>query len=369
MQRKQISFKGQKIFVGIDVHKDSWRVAIAPEIGVVKGHSQNPSAKELFDFLKKHYPDGDYHAVYESGFSGFSTYYALTDIGIDCIVMHAADVPTTQYEEFMKTDRVDAAKLVKSLKAGLLTGIYIHERDNIDARSVVRLRKTTQKMLGGCKSRVKHLLHCNGVVLPERFSRPGTHWSKAFIRWLKEEVRLISSTRDSLDILIEQVESLRKTLLSATRKVRRLSQSDRFKPQYDLLTSVPGIGISVAMSILTEIGDISRFRNEREFASYLGLIPTSHSSGDKVSHGEKTFRENKKLGPQLVEAAWISIYRDHGLGCAYMAYKKRMEPQKAIIRIARKPSNIIIAVLKTGEPYEPYQWIEKERHTDWKTTS
>lgn len=123
------------------------------------------------------------------------------------------------------------------------------------------------------------------------------------------------------------------------------------------------------MSILTEIGDISRFRNEREFASYLGLIPTSHSSGDKVSHGEKTFRGNKKLGPQLVEAAWISIYRDHGLGCAYMAYKKRMEPQKAIIRIARKLSNIIIAVLKTGEPYEPYQWIEKERHTDRKTTS
>lgn len=147
MQRKQISFKGQKIFVGIDVHKDSWRVAIAPEIGVVKGHSQNPSAKELFDFLKKHYPDGDYHAVYESGFSGFSTYYALTDIGIDCVVMHAADVPTTQYEEFMKTDRVDAAKLVKSLKAGLLTGIYIHERDNIDARSVVRLRKARKRCL------------------------------------------------------------------------------------------------------------------------------------------------------------------------------------------------------------------------------
>ena len=64
---------------------DSWRVAIAPEIGVVKGHSQKPSAQELLDFLKKYYPDGEYHAVYESGFSGFSTYYALQDVGIDCI--------------------------------------------------------------------------------------------------------------------------------------------------------------------------------------------------------------------------------------------------------------------------------------------
>ena len=105
MQRKEISFKGQKVFIGIDVHKDSWRVAIAPEVGVVKGHSQKPSARELLDFLKKYYPDGEYHAVYESGFSGFSTYYALQDVGIDCIVIHAADVPTTQYEETMKTDK------------------------------------------------------------------------------------------------------------------------------------------------------------------------------------------------------------------------------------------------------------------------
>jgi len=99
MQRNKISFKGQKIFVGIDVHKDSWRVAIAPEVGVIKGHSQKPSAQELFDFLNKHYPDGDYLAVYESGFSGFSTYYALETVGIACLVIHAADVPTSQYDE------------------------------------------------------------------------------------------------------------------------------------------------------------------------------------------------------------------------------------------------------------------------------
>ena len=125
MQRNKISFKGQKIFVGIDVHKDSWRVAIAPEVGVIKGHSQKPSAQELFDFLKKHYPDGDYLSVYESGFSGFSTYYALEAVGIGCIVIHAADVPTSQYDEVMKTDKADATKLVKSLKSGLLIRICL----------------------------------------------------------------------------------------------------------------------------------------------------------------------------------------------------------------------------------------------------
>ena len=103
---------------------------------------------------------------------------------------------------------------------------------------------------------------------------------------MKKEVTLLSSTRNSLDLLIAQVENIRQTLLMATRKVRELSRSERYRNDYELLTSIPGIGISVGMALLTEIGDFKRFRNEREFASYLGLVPTSHSSGDKVAHGE-----------------------------------------------------------------------------------
>lgn len=354
MQRNKISFNGQKIFVGIDVHKKNWDVAIAPEIGNVKRHSQKASAVELFDFLKKHYPNGDYQAVYESGFSGFSTYYALKDVGINCMVIHAADVPTTQYEEIMKTDKVDSVKLVRSLKAGLLKGIYIREKENIDDRSVIRIRKTILRDLNGYKSRVKHLLHCNGVILPDRFDKPGSHWSKAFMKWLKEDVELLSSSRNSLDILIHQVETIRMTLLEATKMVRWLSQTERYKHNFDLLRTIPGIGVIVSMCILTEIYDVKRFHNEREFAAYLGLIPTSHSSGEKIVHGEKTFRGNKQLGPMIVEAAWIAIYRDEGLGSLYLRYKERMKPQEAIVRIARKLSNIIFAILKTKKEYVPY---------------
>ena len=354
MQRNKISFKGQKIFIGIDVHKKKWDVAIAPEIGIVKRHPQKASAKELFDFLKKHYPDGDYLAVYESGFSGYSTYYALKETGIECMVIHAADVPTTQYEEVMKTDRVDSIKLVRSLKAGLLKGIYIREKENIDDRSVVRIRKTIQKQLSGYKARVKHMLHCNGVSLPERFEKPGSHWSKAFVKWLKEDVRLLSSTRNSLDLLIRQVETIRMTLLEATKMMRNLSQTERYKRKFDLLMTVPGIGVAVSMCILTEVYDVKRFHNENQFAAYLGLIPTSHSSGDKVAHGEMTFRGNKQLGPMIIEAAWITICKDAGLGSLYLRYKERMKPQEAIVRIARKLSNIIYAILKNEKEYVPY---------------
>ena len=354
MQKNTISFKGQKIFIGIDVHKKNWDVAVAPEVGVVNRHPQKASAQELFVFLKKHYPDGDYLAVYESGFTGFSTYYALKDVGINCIVIHAADVPTTQYEEVMKTDKIDSVKLARTLKAGLLKGVYVRERDNIDDRSVIRIRKTIQKDLSSYRVRIKHLLHNNGVSIPERFEKSGSHWSRTFMRWLKEDVNLLSSSRNSLNLLISQVEAIRSTLLESTLLMRDLSQTERYKKNVDLLTTIPGIGVTIAMCILTEVYDVSRFRNEREFASYLGLIPTTRSSGNKIMHGEMTFRGNKQLSTMVIEAAWVAIGHDAGMGSLYQHYKERLKPQEAIVRIARKLSNVIFSVLKNRTEYVPY---------------
>ena len=355
MQRNKISFSGQKIFVGIDVHKRKWSVATITESGFERVHTQNASAQELIDFLHRHYPDGDYVAVYEAGFTGFSTYYSLAEAGIECLVIHPADVPTTQYENVMKTDKVDCLKLAKSLRAGLLNGIYIRPKDNIDERGVVRIRRAIIKDLSRYKIRVKHLLMSNGVILPEQFDkRRGSCWSGDFIAWLKSDIKLLSSTRRSLDLLIAQVERMRLAQLQATRELRSLSRTEAYRENYDLICSVPGIGGIVAMTLLTEVHDISRFSNERQFASYLGLVPTSHSSGDKTIHGEMTFRGNKDLGPMMIEAAWIAIRNDIGLASSFSQYCRKMKSQQAIVRVARKLSNIIIAVLKNKRKYVPY---------------
>ena len=357
MQKYNISFKGQKIFIGIDVHKTTWEVAVLTESGFMKRHPQKASAKELFGFLRKHYPDGDYLAVYESGFSGYATYYALKEYGIDCIITHAADVPTTQYETVMKTDRIDAERLVRALAKGdIARPVYVRERDNIDDRGVIRLRKTIQRDLAGYKARVKHLLHSNGVEIPERFCKPGSHWSRAFITWLMQDVKLLSSTRMTLDLLLRQVETIRGTLLEATREVHRLSQTERYKHRFDLLLTIPGIGPTIAMCLLTEIWDVNRFANERKFAHYLGLIPTCHDSGPHKVDGEKTFRGNKFLGPMIIEACWVVIQKDLGLSACFSYHRQRMKPQKAIVRVARRMSNIIYSVLKNDRAYEAYQW-------------
>jgi transposase len=255
----------------------------------------------------------------------------------------------------MKTDKVDCLKLAKSLRAGLLNGIYIRPKDSIDERGVVRIRRAIIKDLSRYKIRVKHLLMSNGVILPEQFDkRRGSCWSGAFIAWLKSDIKLLSSTRRSLDLLIAQVERMRLAQLQATRELRSLSRTEAYRENYDLICSVPGIGGIVAMTLLTEVHDISRFSNERQFASYLGLVPTSHSSGDKTIHGEMTFRGNKDLGPMMIEAAWIAIRNDIGLASSFSQYCRKMKSQQAIVRVARKLSNIIIAVLKNKRKYVPY---------------
>ena len=91
------------------------------------------------------------------------------------------------------------------------------------------------------------------------------------MKWLREEVELLSEQKLSLLLLCEQVENTRKAILKVTREIRRLSTTDRYKENYDLLITVPGLGLITSMSMLTELdNDIVRFPNERRFVSMLG---------------------------------------------------------------------------------------------------
>jgi transposase len=106
------------------------------------------------------------------------------------------------------------------------------------------------------------------------------------------------------------------------------------------------------MSLLTEIEDVWRFNNQRQFASFLGLVPVMRSSGEHEYTGEKTFRGNRTLGPQIVEASWVTIKHDTELAAKFGEFCGRgMKKNEAIIRIARKLSNIIFSVLRDNHRF------------------
>ena len=349
MQKYKVSFKGQNIYVGIDVHLKTWHVTTLTKYSF----AQHADAKELFDRLNKKFPEAHFKSAYEAGFCGFSAHYALAEQGIENIVVNAADIPTTGKEKTMKTDAVDSEKIAWALKRDELKGIYVKDKRYMDDTNLIRLRQRFIMDLSRQKNRTKHLLYTQGVTYPERFRNSKTHWSRNFMKWLREEVELLSEQKLSLLLLCDQVENTRKAILKVTREIRRLSTTDRYKENYDLLFTVPGLGLITSMSMLTELdNDIMRFPNERSFVSMLGLIPTCHDSGEKKVSGEKTNRGNKHLGPLIVEASWVAIYRDYQLGAYYSSCCQIMKPHKAIIKVARKLACRTYAVLKTKTKYE-----------------
>jgi len=356
MQRNKISFKGQNIYVGIDVHLKTWHVTTVTESGYKYSFALHSDAGELFDRLNRKFPDAHFVSAYEAGFCGFSAHYALAELGFESIVVHAADIPTTGKEKAMKTDAVDSEKIAWALKRGELTGIYVKDREYMDDTNLMRLRQRFVADLSRQKNRTKHLLYTQGVTYPERFSKNRTHWSRNFMKWLRDEVDLLSEEKRSLVLLCDQVENTRKSILEVTREIRRLSTTDKYKENYDLLASIPGFGLIISMSMLTELdNNVARFPNERTFVSMLGLIPTCHDSGEKKFCGEKTNRGSKQLGPLIVEASWVAIQKDKGLGAYYCDCCQRMKPHKAIIKVARKLACRAYAVLKTKTKYKHEQ--------------
>lgn len=352
MQNYKISFKGQNIFVGIDVHLLTWHVTAVTESGFEYQVAIKADAGVLFDTLNKKFPEAHYVAAYETGFSGFSTYYALEGMGIETLVVNASDIPTTGKERVHKTDAVDSSKIAWSLKRGELTGIYVKKKVFMDDSNLIRLRKRLIIDLSRQKARLKHLLYTQGVKFPERFRNKGTHWSRNFMNWLRDDVQLLSEDKETLIQMVKYVEEIRKRILEVTRRIRELSRSERYSVNYNLLMSIPGIGPIVAMTLLTELdNNPSRFSCEKKFVSFLGLIPTCHNSGQKQVSGEMTHRGNKLLGPLIVESSWVAIQKDSALAASYGLYCQRMEKQKAIVKIARKLACRIFSVLKNRKKY------------------
>jgi transposase len=342
----------QKIYVGIDVHLKSWTVTILTENIIHRTFTQPPSAIVLADYLRNNFPEGEYHSAFEAGFSGFSAHYQLLALGVNSIVINAADVPTTQKEQFQKNDPVDSRKIARALRANQLTPIHVLKIQTLEDRSLVRTRDMLVKDLVKLKCRIKSFLYFYGIGLPPQFNSPYTHWTKRFLKWLKEDVQLHSAYgKDSLHFLIAEVENQRKILLEVNRKIKLLCSEERYQKQIGLLLGIPGIGTISAITFATQLEDINRFRNTDTLASYVGLIPNTYSSGEKERTGEITFRGQKTLKRILVECAWMTIRFDPALSSSYNEYCRRMQPNKAIIRIARKLLNRIYYVLKNEKVY------------------
>jgi len=347
----RLDFTGQQIYVGMDVHKKSWSISIFTDQFEHKTFSQPPEVGVLVNYLKHNFPGAAYKSVYEAGFSGFWIHDSLREQGVECIVVNPADVPTKDKERATKTDRVDCRKLARSLRNDEIEGIYVPPRPKAEDRSLLRTRHGMVKKQTRCKNQIKSILCFYGINIPDELAT--SHWSKRFINWI-DSVRMERASGNlALKVHLSELTHIRQTIAELNRAIRALANTEDYRNNVRILKTVPGISILTAMTLLTELYDISRFKTLDKLCSYVGLIPNTDSSGEKDHKTGMTGRRNAQLRVILIESAWTAVRKDPALMMAFDELCKHMTKTKAIVRIARKLLNRIRYVLKNQQEYVP----------------
>jgi len=349
-QVKQLDFSGTTIYCGVDMHKKNWRVNIQDGEFELEDFSQDADAALLCKHLNRRYPGAHFKIGYEAGFSGFSAQRYLSNKGTECLVINAADVATTDKEKRQKSDKIDARKLCEHLQSKKMKGIYIPPLHWEHGRSLVRTRARIVNNQTRCKNRIWQLLHFSGLSLPKNYEA-ARYWSRSFLQQLESLDCGSQVLNTTLQLYIKDYRQTRALLLEVTRAVRRLCRQPDYEKQIRLLLSIPAIGEVNAAVILFELQDVKRFRHLDQLCSYAGLIPNTGDSGDtKITKGI-TNRTNHFLRVALVESSWFAIRKDPVLLMKYKEYCKKMDRNKAIIRIAKHLLARINYVLKNEKEY------------------
>ena len=347
---KILDFINQIIYVGIDVHKKSWKVTIYFQGMELHTFSMNPSPEELVKHLEKNYPNATYISVYEAGFCGYWVDRRLRSLGVKNIVVNPADVPTKNKERRRKADKVDSRKLTRELSNNTLEGIYIPTEEEESIRVLSRLRKQISRDQSRTKNRIKSLLNFTGIKVPENDAMK--HWSGKYIKYLEGIEFKYKGTKHTLNGLLENLKQVRIQQSNVTKTLRSFVRENKALNEIvERLQSVPGIGFVTAITIYAEILKITRFSKLDELCSYVGFTPSTVSSADKEKNLGLSKQHNKYLRNMIIESAWMAVRKDPALTMAFGKLSQRMDKKEAIIRISKKLLNRIMYVWKNDKDY------------------
>lgn len=296
------------LFIGLDTHKEFNEVAYIEEhrgaqpVHLGRFSSSKVAVQKLVRQFESKYPGATLHFVYEAGPCGYWIYRLITSLGHCCYVVAPSLIPKKPGEK-IKTDKRDALKLAKLLKSEDLTPIYVPEPEDEAVRDLSRAREVAMKDLKDAKYQLKALLLRNNI------NYKGTaNWSQKHLRWLTELVL----PHPAQHIVLQEF------LQTITERISRLERLDnelthhvhqwRYYPVVKAIQAMRGVRLLVATGVVAELGDLTRFDHPRKLMSYLGLVPSEHSSGGKRHIGAITKCGNGRARRLLIEGAHTYRY-------------------------------------------------------------
>lgn len=290
------------LFVGMDVHKDSIEIALAEDGigGEVRRFGAIGGTKDAFKkALRKLVAKGQsLHFCYEAGPTGYELHRFIESEGHVCVVVAPSLIPKKAGDK-VKTDKRDAIALARLFRAGELTAVYVPNREDESIRDLVRAREEAMHVRTKAKQRLKSFLLRHDIRCPH-----SENWSEAHLRWLAE-IKLPHPTSQ-----IAYQEYLDSVTEAASRENRLMGEINkharcwRLWPAVEALMALKGVAMITACTIISELGDLSRFEHPKHLMSYLGLTPSESSTGNRVKRGSITKTGNARVRRVLIEASW-----------------------------------------------------------------
>jgi transposase len=294
------------LYIGLDVHKEAIAVAYVAQdqgaevtyLGTI-GTRQGDIDHLVRKLQSKAKP---LVFVYEAGPCGYWLYRYLTKKGYKCWVVAPSLIPKKAGDR-VKTDRRDAVQLARLMRSGDLTPVYVPKVEDEAIRDLTRAREDTIGDLKAAKFRLKAFLLRHDI----RYTGRAT-WGPAHLRWLAEVVCATPAQQIVFQEYVRAVNEHTERLQRLEQALHEQVQTWRLQPVVEALQALRGVQFTVAVTIVAELGDLTRFDNPRQLMSYLGLTPSEYSSGERRRQGSITKTGNTHARRALVEGAWAYRY-------------------------------------------------------------
>jgi transposase len=291
------------LFVGLDVHKETIAVAYVGEERGAEVTSLGTIGTRQCDIdklIRKLQSKGKaLHFVDEAGPCGYWLYRYLTKKKLTCWVVAPAQIPKKAGDR-VKTDRRDAVQLARLLRSGDLSPVYIPSVEDEAIRDVVRAREDVLKGLKAAKVRLKAFRLRQDIRYEGR-----ANWTAAQLRWLANVVCPTPAQQIVFQEYVRAVSEQTERLQRLEAELPPLVQSWRWAPVVEAIQALRGVQFLAAVTLIAELGDLTRFAPPRQLMSYLGLVPSEHSSGERRRQGSITKTGNSHARRVLVEGTRI----------------------------------------------------------------
>ena len=339
-----ISKKGDIIYVGIDVHKKKYHIAVWKNGFLASYWVMPPNDQKVAEMLKAA-GDALQNVVYEAGPTGFGLARVLNAAGLPVGVVDPGSTPRAVIDD-NKSDRLDCRKLAEYCANNMLKYVGIPTETEDQERQMIRMRDDQMKKRKRIMQQIKSFLLYNSISEPEGLKS----WTIKSVNALRE-IELPPLLRYRLDEFLEELKYYNNALKRTEKQLKQYAETH--KKKIKILRTHPGVGPKTSRQFLAEIFNPKRFANGKQVAKYLGLAPKVKSTEDTRRGGGVLKGGRGPLRSMLIEACWQWIRYDQAANQRYLKYLSNTgSGKKAIYAMARKMATNLWNMLVKEEEYK-----------------